>query len=85
MHMKMFFEVFDLVMLPLWLRSWFVLLFTCLRIVIYHPIVYVMVVSLPWITLCFCLCCYVVFYDIESALLAFVVGMHFSHNIITSI
>jgi hypothetical protein len=35
----------------------FFLLFACLRIVIYHPIVCAMFINLSYITLCFCWCC----------------------------
>jgi hypothetical protein len=55
MHMKMSFMFFDLVVLPLWLPLWFFFFFFYMSPHC-HPTICAMLVSLPYVTLCFCWC-----------------------------
>jgi hypothetical protein len=79
------FMLFDLVLPPLWLPPWFVLLSTCLHIMICHPTICAILVNLPYITLCFASTAYLILCGINNALLTFVVVIPSSHNIVASL
>ncbi len=59
----------------------FFLIYTCLHIVICHPTICAMFVSLPYIILCFFTTTCLILCGTESALLASVIVIPFSHNI----
>ncbi len=80
----------------LWFLTWlcclcgcqcglFFLVFACLHIVIRHPTICAIFVNLPSIILCFASATCLVHYGIESALLASVIVMLYSHNIVASL